>query len=73
MQGAAKAEIDIYRLTGERVAHIVENRNGGAGQTLTTAWDAANVAPGIYLCRIKITDVNGKIILDQKKKIALLK
>lgn len=73
VQGAAKAEIDIYRLTGERVAHIVENRNGGAGQTLTTAWDAANVAPGIYLCRIKITDVNGKIILDQKKKIALLK
>lgn len=73
VSGAAKVEIDIYRLTGERVAHIAENRDGGAGQTLTTVWDAANVAPGIYLCRVKITDSQGQVVLDQKKKVALIR
>jgi len=55
VSGSAKISIDIYRLTGERVAHIEERKDGGSGsgQTFTTAWEAAGVAPGVYFCRIQ--------------------
>ncbi len=69
--GAAKITIDIFRLTGERVASIVEHKQG-TGQTLTTSWQAAGVAPGVYLCRVVITDAEGKIVLSQTKKVALI-
>ncbi|MEW6516789.1 MAG: FG-GAP-like repeat-containing protein [candidate division FCPU426 bacterium] len=72
LSGAGKVEIDIYRLTGERVVHIEERKDGGAGQTLTTTWEAAGVAPGIYICRIRITDSAGKVVLEQRKKVALI-
>jgi uncharacterized delta-60 repeat protein len=72
-QGAAKAIIDIYRLTGERVAHIEERKDGGAGQTFITAWEAAGVAPGIYFCRIVVTGSEGKEVLNMKKKVALVR
>ncbi|MCD4812678.1 T9SS type A sorting domain-containing protein [bacterium] len=73
ISGAGKVVIDIYKLTGERVANITEHVNGGTGQTLSTAWNAVNVAPGIYFCRIVITDGSGKVILNQKKKVALIR
>ncbi|MCD4814526.1 T9SS type A sorting domain-containing protein [bacterium] len=73
ISGAGKVVIDIYKLTGERVANITEHVNGGTGQTLSTAWNAVDVAPGIYFCRIVITDGSGKVILNQKKKVALIK
>lgn len=47
--------------------------NRGNHQTLTTTWKAANVAPGIYLCRIVIKDASGRVILSQKKKVALIR
>lgn len=70
--GAGKVTIDIYKVTGERVATITEHVNGGTGQTLRTAWDAVDVAPGVYLCRIVITDGSGQVILNEKKKVALI-
>jgi Secretion system C-terminal sorting domain len=73
IEGSAKVKIDIYRLTGERIATISEHKDGGQGQTLCTQWDALDIAPGIYLARIVITDGSGKVVLDKKKKIALIK
>ncbi len=70
--GVAKVKIDIYRLTGERVASLEERKDGSA-QTFTTAWEAAGVAPGIYFCRIVATDASGKEVLNVKKKVALVK
>jgi len=69
LNGSGRVVIDIYKFSGERVAHIVEHRDGGLGQTLTTAWEAAGVAPGIYLCRIVITDRSGKEVTNLKKKV----
>ena len=66
-------EIDLYTIRGERVAHLVERKDGGAGQTLSTTWEAAGVAPGIYVARIVITDATGKVVLEQKNKVALIK
>jgi hypothetical protein len=71
--GSVTVRIDIYRISGEKVAQITEHQNGGMGQTLTAAWEAANVAPGVYLCRLVITGADGRVILDQKKKVALIK
>ncbi len=73
LRGIVKVTIDIYRLTGERVARIEERQDGGAGQTLTSVWDAVSVAPGVYFCRIVATDVSGKEVLNVKKKVALVK
>ena len=71
--GSAKVDIDIFRLTGERVAHIEERKDGGSGQTFTTAWEAAGVAPGVYFCRIVATDAAGKEVFNVKKKMALVR
>ncbi len=68
----AKVKIDIYRLTGERVASIEEPKDGSE-QTFTTAWQAAGVAPGVYFCRIVATDAAGKEVLNVKKKVALVR
>jgi hypothetical protein len=73
IEGSAKVKIDIYRLTGERIATISEQKDGGQGQTLRTQWDALDIAPGIYLARIVITDGSGKVVLSEKKKIALIR
>jgi hypothetical protein len=75
VSGSAKISIDIYRLTGERVAHIEERKDGGSGsgQTFTTAWEAAGVAPGVYFCRIVATDGAGHEVLNVKKKVALVR
>lgn len=73
LSGPVRIKIDIYRLTGERVATIAEHQNGGTGQTLTSIWEAAQVAPGIYFCRIVATDAGGKEVLNVKKKIALVR
>jgi hypothetical protein len=48
--------LDLYKITGEPVAHVQENKNGGAGQTLTTIWNAVDVAPGIYISRLVVRD-----------------
>ncbi|MEW6516369.1 MAG: FG-GAP-like repeat-containing protein [candidate division FCPU426 bacterium] len=71
--GAGKVTIDIFTLAGERVASVTETVNGGTGQTLRTAWDAVNVAPGVYLCRIVITDAGGQVLMKEKKKVAIIK
>ena len=71
--GPGKITIDCYRLSGERVAHIVEQLDGGAGQTLRTAWQAAEVAPGVYICQIVIRDSSGRTILSEKKKVVIIK
>jgi hypothetical protein len=75
VSGSAKISIDIYRLTGERVAHIEERKDAGSGnrQTFTTAWEAAGVAPGVYFCRIVATDGAGHEVLNVKKKVALVR
>ncbi|MCD4812675.1 SBBP repeat-containing protein [bacterium] len=73
VSGQGKVVIDIYKLTGERVATVTEHFNAGTGQTLRTAWDAVDVAPGIYFCRIVITDGSGKEMFRQMKKVALIK
>ncbi|MCD4812665.1 T9SS type A sorting domain-containing protein [bacterium] len=73
ISGQAKVVIDIYKLTGERVANITEHVDGGTGQTLSTAWNAVDVAPGIYFCRIVITDNSGKQVFKIMKKVALIK
>ncbi len=71
--GEVKATIQIFNLLGERVARIEESSDGGGGRTVSTVWAAQDVAPGIYFCIIKVTDMHGKIILEQKKKVALVR
>jgi parallel beta-helix repeat protein len=73
ISGEAKITINIYQITGERVASIVENKDGGGGQTLTTSWQAAGVAPGVYLCQIIIRDGTGQIAMNYKRKVALIR
>jgi hypothetical protein len=73
MAGYGKVSIDIYRITGERIAHIEEHKDGGGGQTLRTQWDALDIAPGIYICRIIIRDAGGNVFFKEMKKIALVK
>jgi hypothetical protein len=73
LAGPARVVVDVYRASGERTAHIQEDVDGGPGRTVTTCWDSAGVAPGIYFCRLRVTDPSGRELLSQTLKVALLK
>jgi hypothetical protein len=70
---AARVKIDIYHLTGERAAHIEETPGATGQATHFTVWEAAGVAPGVYFCRVVVTDSTGRELLNVKKKVALVK
>lgn len=71
--GETVLTMDIFNVSGERVARVVRQQDGGIGQPLTTAWDSRSLAPGIYFARIVIQDMRGRVVLNQVKKIALIK
>jgi 5-hydroxyisourate hydrolase-like protein (transthyretin family) len=73
IEGEARIEVGVFTVSGERVALIHETKNGGDGQNATTIWEASHVAPGIYLCKVVITDANGERVTRSIKKIALIK
>ncbi|NTV52876.1 MAG: DUF1565 domain-containing protein [Candidatus Firestonebacteria bacterium] len=73
LSSEAKITLDIFQISGERVAHITENKNGGAGQTLVTAWRTDGLARGIYLVHLVGTDLQGRRVIDQMKKVALIR
>jgi len=72
--GAIRVSLDIFKITGERVASVQENKTGYPNEVLETVWNAVNAPPGIYFCRLTVTDVNGAgIWVDVTKKIAIAK
>ncbi len=71
--GEVQAVIDIYRLTGERVATITDRQNGGSGRALATQWRAADVAAGVYFYRLVLRDADGRETMVKKGKIALIR
>ncbi|MEW6516374.1 MAG: T9SS type A sorting domain-containing protein [candidate division FCPU426 bacterium] len=71
--GPVTATLDIYRMTGERVASVQEQAVGSPSQVLTMVWNAAQVAPGIYFCRLVVTNDQGLQVVNQVKKVAIIK
>jgi hypothetical protein len=57
LSGPAKIYIDIYNPAGEKV-FIVEDEKA-AGGYVKTPWDIRQVAPGLYVYRLKYEDSNG--------------
>ncbi len=49
---AAKVEITLYNLAGERAAGLSGDFPAGRGQSLV--WNLADVAPGVYVCRMAV-------------------
>jgi hypothetical protein len=70
---AARVKIDIYHLTGERVAHLEEAPGASGQDTHFTVWETVGAAPGIYLCRIAVFDAAGREVIHLLKKVALVK
>jgi hypothetical protein len=64
---AEKAKISIYNLSGERVATLTSSMPGQA-----VDWNAAGVAPGIYIYRVVLTENSTEQHLPIQK-IAILK
>jgi hypothetical protein len=71
--GPVTATLDIYRMTGERVASVREQAVGSPGEVLTMVWNSAQVAPGIYFCRLVVTDSKGTQVVNTVKKVAIFK
>jgi len=71
--GPVRVAIDIYTIAGERVAHLAENQDGSAGQTLSTVWRTGSAASGIYFARILVKDNQGGEVIRKTKKIAIVR
>ncbi len=67
---AQTARLDIYQMTGERVAHVEQLAQGGENLIV---WECPGVAPGIYLGHLKVKDAAGAVVLEKKVKMALIK
>lgn len=52
LKKAAPIQIDLYNITGERIASLKENFLAGNGQVVI--WQCADVAPGLYIAKIMI-------------------
>jgi hypothetical protein len=66
LDAAARVEIHLYNLAGEQVAALSGNFAAGRGQSLV--WNLADVAPGVYVCRMAVAG-GGKA----KIKVAVVK
>jgi len=71
--GPVRVEIDLYRLTGERVAQIRESRDAGSGSVQATVWEAGGCAAGIYIARIVVIPGDGSRRVRQLRKVALIR
>jgi hypothetical protein len=65
---ADSVRVDVYTLTGERIAQI---KDAGAGIRLV-AWSTQDLAPGVYLYRVVLT-VNGTEVRKGFRKLAVVK
>ncbi len=68
-----RIQIDVYHLTGERVAHLDKLPADTGSGTKLVVWEALGVAPGIYFCRVRVQDALGRETLQAKLKVALIK
>lgn len=71
LKEAGQARVVVYNLAGDRIAEVAQYLPAGRGQVLD--WQASGVAPGIYLCRVVITDAEGRVVLNQSKKVAVIR
>jgi hypothetical protein len=62
---AGEVKINIYNLSGERIASMQESLAAGRGQVIT--WMCTGMAPGIYFARVDIEGQNAETF-----KIAIL-
>ena len=52
LDAAARVEIHLYNLAGEQVAGLSGDFPAGQGQSLV--WNLADVAPGVYVARVRV-------------------
>ncbi len=72
-EGAVTVNLDVFKLTGEKVAGITEERVGQPQEILKTVWDAASIPSGIYFCHVKVVGHGGRVWVDVFKKVAIAK
>lgn len=70
LDAPAEVSIEIRNVAGEVVTTLKESK-GSAGY-VSSAWDIAGVAPGIYLYRMNIRDQQGGRVTEWKK-LAIVK
>ncbi|MBI1807566.1 MAG: T9SS type A sorting domain-containing protein, partial [Ignavibacteria bacterium] len=63
--------LKIYNALGSEVAQLTEGEQDAGSYGVT--WNAGNVASGIYFARLTASDVGGKQLFQQTKRMMLLK
>ncbi len=68
--GATRAVFELFNIAGEKIARL-ENRHEAPGAA-RTRWDLKNVAPGVYLYRLRLE--SGKEVKEfPMKKVVVIK
>ncbi len=68
-RGASQVTIEVLNVLGERVNTITDNPTEAG--IVRTAWNISNVAPGIYVYRIKIAGSEGTTTIGWKKFVVV--
>jgi hypothetical protein len=70
LERPATVIIDVFNLTGFRVAHL-EDPNRPAAGNLVTTWNIRGVAPGVYFYRLVLETADGQRTQFERKKIVI--
>jgi hypothetical protein len=77
LENDATVDLVVYNLLGAEIARLAVNEHRPAGY-YTFIWDGRNtsgdkVATGVYFYHALVRDKNGKVVLNQTKKMVFLK
>lgn len=67
----AKVEIELYNITGEKVATLINNELEAGYYNVDIDAKSLKLASGVYFYRFISTDINGKQFMDIKKMMLL--
>ncbi len=72
-QQAQLVQIDIYNMAGERIAQVSGQTQPIAGDHQKIVWLVQQAAPGLYLCRVQWSGLNGEEKARAVKKLVIVK
>ena len=71
LKESARVSLSVYDIKGELVETIFEGEQNGGHHV--RGFNGGRLSSGVYFCRLRVTDIKGKLVYQDEKKMLLLK